>query len=70
MANRNELGPIKYVQMVHSCSIDDIEYIVCDTLEIRQLKLVNNDHFYSHIGIVLLPEETHLSISANHLKYL
>ena len=29
MANRNEVSPIKYLQMIHFSSIDDVEHIVC-----------------------------------------
>jgi hypothetical protein len=69
MANQNQLSTVKYLDMVHSCSIDELKHIVSYTPELRHLKFINNDDFYPDIGIILLPNLTHLSISVNQLNF-
>ena len=69
MANPNQLSTIQYLEMTHSCSIDELGHIVSYTPELRHLKFINNDEFYSETGILLLPNLTHLSISANQLNF-
>jgi hypothetical protein len=69
MANQNQFSPIKYLNMVHSCSIYELKHIVSYTPELCHLKFVNNDDYYPDMGIILLPNLTHLSISANHLHF-
>jgi hypothetical protein len=69
MANQNQFSTIKYLDMAHSCSIDELTHIVSYTPELRHLKFLHNDDCYSNIGTILLPNLTHLSISANHLHF-
>ena len=69
MAKPNQLSTIQYLEMTHSCSIDELGHIVSYTPELRHLKFINNDEFYSETGILLLPNLTHLSISANQLNF-
>ena len=50
MANRNERSTMKYLHMVHSCSINELEHIVSYTPELRHLKFINNSEDYLDSG--------------------
>lgn len=69
MANQNQFSTIKYLDMAHFCSIDELTHIVSYTPELRHLKFINNDDDYFNIGTILLSNLTHLSISANQLQF-
>jgi len=69
MANQTQLSTIKYLDIGHSCSINELAHIVSYTPELRHMKFINNDDYYHDMGIILLPNLTHLSISANDLHF-
>lgn len=69
MANPGQYSTIKHLQMIHPCSILELERIISYTPQLRHLKFINDDDYYSGTGTLLLPHLTHLSISANQLNF-